>query len=103
MSLRQVIRDLTSDHPAESPRWWLWLVEGLPDDSALAASMQGGREFDGWGTDRHMTAALWDAIVGVAPRDKNTKPPTFPRPGKKSEGVSLAKLIPRRKAPAARG
>lgn len=34
----------------------------LPDDSLTSALANGGRSQFGWGTDRHLTADLFDAI-----------------------------------------
>lgn len=79
------------------PRILLALVEELPDYEAFAASIQGGREFRGWGGDRHMLANLWDitALTGGALESKGSKKaPKFPRPGKKkSSGPTMRDLV----------
>ncbi|WP_405057047.1 hypothetical protein OG474_30465 [Kribbella sp. NBC_01505] len=38
------------------------LARGLPDTSLTVALASGGREFYGWGADRHMQADLYDAL-----------------------------------------
>lgn len=85
--------DLCSDHPTLTPWWVLALVEELPDTSAYVASLQGGREYRGWGWDRHIYAAIFDAIQMqsvVTARCAGAKdvkaPPPLPRPGQKSSG-----------------
>lgn len=93
--------DLCSDEPASSPWWLLALVEELPDTSAYVASLQGGRAFRGWGWDRHITAALFDAlqvqtvvIAKVAGAKGIEMPPPLPRPGdKRSAGNSMGGLM----------
>lgn len=80
----------------------LTLVEELPDSSAYAGSVAGGREYRGWGWERHVMAALFDAIqvnTVVTARvagAKNVKPPTpLPRPGERhaSAGTPMRKLM----------
>lgn len=95
--------DLCSDQPTITPWWILALVEELPDTSAFAASQQGGREYRGWGWDRHIFAALFDAIqmqstiVAKTGGAKNVKtPPPLPRPGVKrsaSSGLPMSQLM----------
>jgi hypothetical protein len=63
-------------------------AQRLPDDSMTAALLQGGREYFGWGTDRHMAAALFDAVnvntkaTGHWKKGKAPDFPEWPRPGK---------------------
>ena len=64
------------------------LIRGLPDDSMTHALKQGGIQFLGWGTDRHMAASTYDAINNntVATGNWSKKPPkipTYPRPSVK--------------------
>jgi hypothetical protein len=40
----------------------LALAQRLPDTSLTVALASGGREHFGWGTDRHLTADLFDAM-----------------------------------------
>ena len=61
------------------------LIRGLPDDSMTHALRQGGMQFLGWGTDRHIAASTFDAVsVGTVAsgnwKGKPPKPPTYPRP-----------------------
>lgn len=61
------------------------LVRGLPDDSMTSALRQGGTQFLGWGTDRHLAAATFDAIntntvVSGNWKKQPPKPAVFPRP-----------------------
>ena len=75
------------------PRILLALVEGLPDTSAYAASTQGGREYQGWGVDRHMAANLWDLLAAVN-TDPKKRPPQHPRPNKrKPTGPTMRDLV----------
>lgn len=77
------------------------LVEELPDTSAYVASIQGGHEYRGWGWDRHIQAAIFDAlqmqsvVIAKAAGAKNVNnPPPLPRPGKKrSGGTPMSKLM----------
>lgn len=102
MSLRAVVADLCSSAPTTTPWWVLTLVEELPDNSAFAASVAGGRAYRGWGWERHVMAALFDAIqvnTVVTARvagAKNVKPPSpMPRPGEKNPagGTPMRKLM----------
>ncbi|MGC4928080.1 hypothetical protein [Streptomyces sp. DT117] len=64
------------------------LVQRLPDTSLTVALASGGREFFGWGQDRHMVADLFDAVnqntrsTGQWGKGKAPKIPEFPRPKK---------------------
>jgi hypothetical protein len=87
-----VVADLCSDHPVRDPAYVLDLITQLPDGSAFAASVQGGREFRGWGFDRHVNVAVLDALQALAyilravNGDKKAKSPDpFPRPGAKKQ------------------
>jgi hypothetical protein len=89
LDLPDVVADLCSDEPHRDAAYLLTLITELPDTSAFAASLQGGREFRGWGFERHITVAILDAlqalayITRAANGDKKAKPPEpFPRPGK---------------------
>lgn len=95
------MRDLTSESPTRSPGYLLWLIEWLPDDGAFAASLRGGHDHYGWGTDRHMVADQWDVDVAIGMAGSKKKPPHYPRPGtkKKSGGVPLMSLMPKRRPP----
>jgi hypothetical protein len=91
-NLPAVVADLCSDHPVRDPAYVLDLITQLPDDSAFAASVQGGREFRGWGFDRHVNVAVLDALQALAyilravNGDKKAKPPDpFPRPGARKQ------------------
>ncbi len=66
--------------------------------SALA---QGGSEYFGWGVDRHILAATFDALnintraTGNYPKGKEPKFPMWPRPGEdkpKKKKASVAEL-----------
>jgi hypothetical protein len=88
------VADLCSDEPASSAWWLLALVEELPDTSAYAAAVQGGREYRGWGWDRHIFAALFDAIqvqtvvIAKVAGAKGLKDPRpIPRPGDKRKSA----------------
>ena len=69
-----------------SPKLVLSLVMRLPDTSMTAALMSGGREHLGWGMDRYLAAATYDAInantraTGNWEKGKAPKIPEWPRP-----------------------
>ncbi|MFE7124030.1 hypothetical protein [Streptomyces sp. NPDC057617] len=71
-----------------SPALVLALVRRLPDTSLTVALASGGREFFGWGQDRHLAADLYDAVnantraTGQWGRSKAPKIPPYPRPKK---------------------
>ena len=72
-----------------SPRGIFARLAGLPDDSALAAALQGVPR--GWGTNRHLLATVIDAIQGntyvtarVAGVKRVRKPTPIPRPKTKA-------------------
>ena len=81
------------------------LIKWLPDDSAYAASQQGGLQYKGWGYDRYLAArAANEAILGnyfflMANRDPKKERPKQPRfmplPGDKasSAGPAAARRI----------
>lgn len=85
------------------------LAEELPDDSAFVAYLAGGREYRGWTFDRHLLAGIFDAVqvntvttAQVASKKKIKSPKPVPRPGgkpRRSDGVSITALMPRRRAP----
>ena len=79
-----VLRDYTV-----SPRGIFARLVNLPDDSALAASLQGVPR--GWGTNRHLLASTVDAVIGntyvtarVAGAKRVRKPKPIPRPKSKA-------------------
>ncbi|WP_371671225.1 hypothetical protein OG985_28560 [Streptomyces sp. NBC_00289] len=63
-------------------------MQRLPDTSLTIALASGGREFFGWGQDRHLSADLFDALnqntraTGQWGK-KAPKIPAFPRPQSK--------------------
>ncbi|MEU5433819.1 hypothetical protein AB0G73_10620 [Streptomyces sp. NPDC020719] len=69
-----------------SPALVLALVQRLPDTSLTVALAAGGREFFGWGQDRHMQADVYDALnqntraTGQWGKGKVPKIPAYPRP-----------------------
>lgn len=79
---------IAGDGPA--PSLVLLMVQRLPDDCMTAALASGGREHFGWGTDRHLTATLVDAVhqvIRVAGNWKKKAPdiPPVPRPKAKKQ------------------
>lgn len=80
--------------PVTDPRWLLTLISELPDDGALAASLQGGHEFRGWGHDRILRAALWNLTMAANHDRKKGKAPTWPTPEAKTKPVSLMSMAP---------
>ena len=73
-----------------SPAFALSLVQRLPDDSMTAALASGGRQYFGWGMDRHLKASLYDALNMNTRATGNWakgKVPTFPGwPRPKADG-----------------
>lgn len=79
--------ELETDTPGMAPRFVLSLIQRLPDNSLTSALASGGREFFGWGMERHMLADLFDAINQNTRASGNwgKKPPKIeprPRPGR---------------------
>lgn len=72
------------------PKLVLPLIEGLPDNSMTHAMKNGGLGFMGWGSERQMIAALYDAVRDltlVSGNWKKNKVPKFkswPRPWDKN-------------------
>ena len=93
---------LETDQPGMAPRFVISLIQRLPDTSLTSALASGGREFFGWGQDRHISADIFDAINQNTRATGNwgKKPPKIeprPRPGrdKKKKKVGLADLFAR--------
>ncbi|MEU8133235.1 hypothetical protein [Streptodolium elevatio] len=69
-----------------SPALVMVLVQRLPDTSLTVALAAGGKQFFGWGVDRHMTADLFDALnqntraTGNWGKKGPPKLPEWPRP-----------------------
>ena len=63
-----------------SPLLVLMLVRRLPDTSLTSALATGGREHFGWGQERYLMAATYDAINANtrATGQWKRKPPTIP-------------------------
>lgn len=74
-----------------SPALVLLLVQRLPDTSLTVALASGGREFFGWGQDRHLAADLFDALnantraTGQWGKGKAPKIAPYPRPKAKAK------------------
>ncbi|MEU0739260.1 hypothetical protein [Streptomyces sp. NPDC006134] len=72
------------------------MVQRLPDTSMTVALASGGREFFGWGVDRHMQADLFDALnsntkaTGNWAKGKVPKIPPYPRPKPKTQTENKA-------------
>lgn len=87
------------DGRGPSPSLCLLLIQRLPDDSLTAALQQGGREFFGWGQDRHLRADIYDALnlntraSGNWGKSKAPKIPAFPRPEKARKKRSPRELL----------
>jgi len=67
----------------------LLLAQRLPDTSLTVALASGGRQFFGWGVDRHLAADTFDALnqntraTGNWAKGKAPKFPAWPRPATK--------------------
>lgn len=80
----------------------LWLVEHLPEDSALAGSVRGGREHRVWTTQTHMHAAMVNQLyvannqrAGKKTRKALIEPPKVRKTKKRV--VTVAQLMARRR------
>lgn len=61
-----------------APSLVLPLIEGLPDDSMTAALASGGMHLLGWGEDRYLRVATYDALnLNTRATGNWKKPPTF--------------------------
>lgn len=71
-------------------------VQGLPDFSLTEAHMHGGRQFYGWGQDRHILADIYDGLMfNAEATGQYTKPPSFPRwPRPKKKDAETEKKQP---------
>ena len=88
-----------------APSFVLALVERLPDDSLTLALMRGGREHLGWTPERHLLAAIHDAVnlnTKVTGNWKKGKVPDFPlwpRPNATDSDIESEDGEPKKKAP----
>lgn len=79
-----------------SPSLVLRLVQRLPDTSMTSALSQGGREYFGWGVDRHIQTDIYDALnvntkaTGQWKKGKAPDFPEWPRPKAKKKATDLA-------------
>ena len=71
------IRDLWRDDCALTPRYLLWLVEHLPEDSAVIARARGGQRHRPWTSQAHLLAAAVNLLY-VANRQRAGKPARRP-------------------------
>lgn len=73
-------------------------VRALPDTSLTAALAAGGRDHYGWGVDRHMGAAIYDALMlliraaGHWGKKGPPKLPEYPRPKSKPRKSEAPKV-----------
>ena len=73
-------------------------MQRLPDTSLTVALASGGREYFGWGVDRHMNADIYDTLnfntlaTGEYAKGKAPKLPPFPRPTSKPEETKTGKV-----------
>lgn len=86
-----------------TPREVLALFAWLPDDSACAASVAGGRQYRGWGQDRWLAKYLFDAIqtntvvnikLQAGKKGKSVKPPK-PYPGPEEQNKVIESKRPK--------
>lgn len=69
-----------------SPHELRRLIEWLPDDSALAASVAGGPHMRGWTADRYMFRSMVHAVQQAISK-KKVKPFPLPRPYRRGARV----------------
>lgn len=90
--------DVVAGRSHHSPRLVVALIEWLPEDSAFAAAINGGRRWLGWTEDRMLRAALYDAMNAntVATGQWKKRPPRidpWPRPNRrKRKPTSIAAI-----------
>jgi len=56
------IRQVFVEGSGVTPRFALSLILGLPPESATVALIRGGKQFQGWTTDRYLTAGIYNAV-----------------------------------------
>lgn len=95
------LRDLWRPGTAVTPRYVLWLVEQLPQESALAAAQRGGPQFRPWTPTNHLLAGVVNLLHaanrqrgGKKTREPLVKPPTVKPQARK---VSVAEIAARQK------
>ena len=82
-----------------SPVLILLYLRGLPDTSLTHALIAGGREFHGWGQDRHLRADTYDAlnwqtkVVGQWGKGGPPKVSDYPRPTHIQEAKKKPKTV----------
>jgi hypothetical protein len=67
------LRDLWRPDSDLTPRYVLWLVEHLPDDSATKADMRGGPQMRAWTQDVHLLGMIANLLY-AANRQRGGKP-----------------------------
>lgn len=82
-----------------APRRVVDLVEQLPDDSALAASVRGGIQYRAWDVQTHLLAALVDGVHLAAwvtaqanSKQRIARPKPLPRPAAERPSVAATPL-----------
>ena len=68
------LRDLWRAGSGISPRWVLWLVEQLPDDSAFHASQAGGLEWRRWQFGNVLLAGAVNQLAAANAQRAGKKP-----------------------------
>jgi hypothetical protein len=98
------LRDLWRPNSRVTPRYVLWLVGQLPQESAFAASARGGAEFRSWTPPLYLLAAVVNLLnaanrqrAGKRTREPLVKPPTAKS---KPRVVTVAQLAARQRAAA---
>jgi hypothetical protein len=87
------LRDLWRDNRDLTPRYVLWLVGHLPEDSAFIASMRGGQQHRVWTLQNHLLASVANLLfaanrqrAGLKTHSMPVKPPT-PKTAKRQRRV----------------
>jgi hypothetical protein len=84
-----------------TPRELISLLAWLPDDSACAASVAGGRHYRGWGQDRWLRKYLFDAMqnntvvnakIAAGKKAGRVKPPKpYPGPEQQQKKIEASR------------
>ncbi|RJQ79979.1 hypothetical protein D5S17_09420 [Pseudonocardiaceae bacterium YIM PH 21723] len=95
------LADLVDPAGGMSPRRALALIRQLPPESATHTVLAGTREARGWSTDRHLLAAVVDAVrestwatIATHSKRRPAPPKPLPRPGmrQRSAGPSFRQI-----------
>lgn len=100
--------DLVRDGSGYSPRQILWLINGLPTESATKSEIQGGQHYRGWTVNSYLIANVADAVRentwhrSAINTEKGKKTPEEPKPTYRPGDERVKKAAKKRNPFAAR-